>query len=71
MFHTNVAEDTDVIASFHDDLRLRIKFKSHDALTGGHHGHEETFLSIRRDFGWPHQYQSYAGTFVIASSING
>ena len=58
MYYTAVADDTPrVVAPAHDNLRLRIMFRFHDARAGGYRGHEKTYLTVSRDFYWPRQYQ--------------
>jgi len=40
-----------------EDLRLRLISEFHDTPVGGHLGREKTFLSLSRDYYWPHQYK--------------
>ncbi|KAF1315473.1 Pol protein, partial [Globisporangium splendens] len=39
------------------DLRHRLLYEYHDSPSGGHLGREKTFLSLSRDYCWPHMYK--------------
>ena len=53
--YTAVAGDTPrVVVPDHGYLRLRIMFEYHDASTGGRRGREKIYLTVSRDFYWPH-----------------
>ena len=55
------AVDTDeaprIVVPLDDSLRTRILFEYHDSPLSGHLGREKTFLSLSRDFYWPHMYK--------------
>ena len=50
--------DTDeaprIVVPLDDSLRTRILYEYHDSPLSGHLGREKTFLSLSRDFYWPH-----------------
>ncbi|GMF31864.1 unnamed protein product [Phytophthora fragariaefolia] len=51
------ADPPRIIVPLDDDLRARLIHEFHDAPSGGHLGREKTFLSLSRDFYWPHVYK--------------
>ena len=55
------AVDTDeaprIVVPLDDSLRTRILFEYHDSPLSGHLGREKTFLSLSKDFYWPHMYK--------------
>ena len=58
LYYTAVAGNTSrVVVPAQINLRLRIMYECHDAPTGSHPGREKTYLTVSRDFFWPHQYQ--------------
>lgn len=64
LWYRAVDDDTYAVVVPDDhDLRLRIMFEYHDAPVSGHRGSEKTFLSLRRDFYWPHQ-QKFVRKYV-------
>ena len=69
LYYTVVAGDTPrVVVPTHNDLRLRIMYACHDALTGRHRGREKTYLAVSRDFYWPRQYQ-FVRKYIRACEI--
>ena len=52
----------------HIDLRFRIMYECHDALTSGHRGREKTYLTVSRDFYWPRQYQ-FVRKYICACEV--
>ncbi|KAG6610909.1 reverse transcriptase [Phytophthora cinnamomi] len=48
--------DRVVVPNDHD-LRLRIMYEYHDALSAGHLGREKTYVLLTRDLYWHHQYK--------------
>ena len=58
LYYAVFAGDTPrVFVPTHNDLRLRILYECHDAPPSGHRGRKKTYLTVRRDFYWPRQYQ--------------
>ena len=55
--YTAVAGDTPRVVVPTDGLKLRIMYESHDAPSCGHRGREKTYLTVRRNFYWPRQYE--------------
>ena len=67
--YSAVACDTPgVVVPDNGDLRLRIVYEYHDALVGGHRGREKTYLTVKRDFYWPRQYQ-FVHKYVRACEV--
>jgi hypothetical protein len=56
-YHVDSADAPRVVVPNDDDLRFRLIHEHHDAPAAGHLGREKTFLSLSRDFYWPHQYR--------------
>jgi hypothetical protein len=61
-------DDFAVVVPKDHDLRLQIMFEYHDAPTSGHRGREKTYVSLRRDFYWPRQYQ-FVRRYVQACEV--
>jgi hypothetical protein len=53
-FSTDDGSELRVLVPNDEDLRRRILFEYHDTPTAGHPGREKTYISINRDFYWPH-----------------
>jgi hypothetical protein len=69
LWYRAVDDDSYAIVVPNDyDLRLRIIFEYHDAPISGHRGSEKTFLSLRRDFFWPHQMK-FVRKYVKACEV--
>ena len=71
LYYTVVAGNTSlVIVLAHNNLRLHIMYKCHDAPTGGPRGREKTYFTVIRDFYCPRQYQFVRKSFVLAKFVN-
>ncbi|KAF1334914.1 reverse transcriptase, partial [Globisporangium splendens] len=46
-----------VVVPNDEGLRHRLLYEYHDSPSGGHLGREKTFLSLSRDYYWPHMYK--------------
>ncbi|KAF1326182.1 Pol protein, partial [Globisporangium splendens] len=46
-----------VVVPNDEGLRHRLMYEYHDSPSGGHLGREKTFLSLSRDYYWPHMYK--------------
>ncbi|KAF1332749.1 reverse transcriptase, partial [Globisporangium splendens] len=46
-----------VVVPNDEGLRHRLLYEYHDNPSGGHLGREKTFLSLSRDYYWPHMYK--------------
>ncbi|KAF1315778.1 reverse transcriptase, partial [Globisporangium splendens] len=51
-----------VVVPNDEGLRHRLLYEYHDSPSGGHLGREKTFLSLSRDYYWPHMYKWVANT---------
>ncbi|KAF1331237.1 reverse transcriptase, partial [Globisporangium splendens] len=55
-----------------EGLRHRLLYEYHDSPSGGHLGREKTFLSLSRDYYWPHMYKwvrKYVRTCEICQRV--
>ena len=58
LYYTIDAGETPrIVVPLDDSLRTQILFEYHDSPLSGHLGREKTFLSLSRDFYWPHMYK--------------
>lgn len=46
-----------IVVPNNEEIRHRLLFDYHDSPPGGHLGREKTFLSLSRDYYWPHMYK--------------
>ncbi|KAF1315245.1 reverse transcriptase, partial [Globisporangium splendens] len=61
-----------VVVPNDDGLRHRLLYEYHDSPSGGHLGREKTFLSLSRDYYWPHMYKwvrKYVRTCEICQRV--
>ncbi|KAF1334458.1 reverse transcriptase, partial [Globisporangium splendens] len=62
-----------VVVPNDEGLRHRLLYEYHDSTSGGHLGREKTFLSLSRDYYWPHMYKwvrKYVRTCEICQRVN-
>uniref|UniRef100_K3XC99 Reverse transcriptase domain-containing protein n=1 Tax=Globisporangium ultimum (strain ATCC 200006 / CBS 805.95 / DAOM BR144) TaxID=431595 RepID=K3XC99_GLOUD len=58
LYYAVEVEDTARVVVPNDEgLRHRLLYEYHDSPSGGHLGREKTFLSLSRDYYWPHMYK--------------
>ncbi|GMF61436.1 unnamed protein product [Phytophthora fragariaefolia] len=58
LLYSAVDDNADrVVVPDDPELKLRVTYEYHDALTSGHPGREKTYLLLTRDFYWSHQYK--------------
>jgi hypothetical protein len=58
LFYSAVDNDAPrVVVPLVHDLRLWTMYEYHDAPVSGHREREKTYLTLSRDFYWPHQYK--------------
>ncbi|KAF1314301.1 Pol protein, partial [Globisporangium splendens] len=61
-----------VVVPNDEGLRHRLLYEYHDSPSGGHLGREKTFLSLSRDYYWPHMYKwirKYVRTCEICQRV--
>ncbi|KAF1335872.1 reverse transcriptase, partial [Globisporangium splendens] len=61
-----------VVVPNDEGLRHRLLCEYHDSPSGGHLGHEKMFLSLSRDYYWPHMYKwvrKYVRTCEICQRV--
>ncbi|KAF1313283.1 Pol protein, partial [Globisporangium splendens] len=61
-----------VVVPNDEGLRHRLLYEYHDNPSGGHLGREKTFLSLSRDYYWPHMYKwvrKYVRTCEICQRV--
>ncbi|KAF1331227.1 reverse transcriptase, partial [Globisporangium splendens] len=62
----------EVVVPNDEGLRHRLLYEYHDSPSGGHLGREKTFLSLSRDYYWPHMYKwvrKYVRTCEICQRV--
>ena len=61
-----------VVVPTDEDLRHRLLYEFHDSPSGGHLGREKTYLSLSRDYYWPHMdkwVRKYVRTCEICQRV--
>lgn len=65
-------DSTRVVVPNDEGVRQRLLYEYHDSPSGGHLGRDKTFLSLSRDYYWPHMYKwvrKYVRTCEICQRV--
>ena len=68
LYYSVDGDEQRVVVPNDDDLRKQILLEYHAAPQGGHLGREKTYVSLTRDFYWPHQYK-WVRSFIRTCEI--
>ncbi|KAE8963735.1 hypothetical protein PR001_g29279, partial [Phytophthora rubi] len=56
-YQVDGGDEPRIVVPNDEDLRHRVLYEAHDTPLSGHLGREKTYMSVARNFWWPHMYK--------------